>query len=108
MWRTHFCVPRRHSCRHTASGRKHGRSHECERGTQECVRHGTLPCAICCRRKCSVKIRRLATHSPEPLDLADVLADLRAAPASQPFSEGVCDLSARLSRALFTAEGSVA
>ena len=35
-------------------------------------------------------------------ELADILADIRAAPALSPFSPGVCDLAAKLSRALFT------
>ena len=34
VWRTHYCVPRPQSW-----GRVALRSHECERGTQECVRH---------------------------------------------------------------------
>src|SRR5580704_14829913 len=40
-WRTHSCVPCSHSCEHwyTVGGK---RSHECERGTQECVRHGVV------------------------------------------------------------------
>src|ERR1700721_1956122 len=37
-WRTHSCVPCSHSCEHLLS-RGWRRSHECERGTQECVRH---------------------------------------------------------------------
>jgi hypothetical protein len=49
-----------------------------------------------------VNIRRLAPHASEPVPLAAVLADLRSASALQPFSEGVCDLTAKLSRALFT------
>src|ERR1700722_9948226 len=46
LWRTHSCVPRWHSCRRpvcpqaTCHANLEGtRSHECERGTQECVRH---------------------------------------------------------------------
>ncbi len=45
-WRTHSCVPRAHSCARWVRGSNKGlmrekprRSHECERGTQECVRH---------------------------------------------------------------------
>ena len=46
-WRTHSCVPRPHSWGREGSGVRGGRwgrravqrSHECERGTHECVRH---------------------------------------------------------------------
>ena len=49
-----------------------------------------------------MKIRRLAPHAAEPVPLADLLADLRSAPPLKPFSDGICDLAARFSRALFT------
>jgi hypothetical protein len=49
-----------------------------------------------------VKIRRLAPAAEGHPDLADVLTDLRSAPPLQPFSDAVCDLAAKLSRALFT------
>src|ERR1700683_4615870 len=40
LWRTHSSVPRRQSCRRlVCSIRSNSRSHECERGTHECVRH---------------------------------------------------------------------
>jgi len=48
-----------------------------------------------------LNIRRLAPAAGL-VELTDVLADLRSAPAVQPFSEGVCDFTAKLSRALFT------
>src|ERR1700733_85014 len=38
MWRTRSCVPRRDSSRRLLRSDPE-RSHECERGTQECVRH---------------------------------------------------------------------
>jgi hypothetical protein len=38
MWRTHSCVPRARSCARLVVAQTR-RSHECERGTQECVRH---------------------------------------------------------------------
>ena len=42
-WRTHSCVQCSHSCEHKATGaRKLRRSHECERGTQKCVRYALL------------------------------------------------------------------
>jgi hypothetical protein len=48
MWRTHSCVPCRHSCRH--AGVVDARRDESRRGTQECVRHGSAmyiySCAI--------------------------------------------------------------
>jgi N-acyl-D-amino-acid deacylase len=37
-WRTHSCVPCSHSCEHLPV-QGTGRSHDCERGTHECVRH---------------------------------------------------------------------
>jgi hypothetical protein len=39
LWRTHSCVPCSHSCEHVFSPCHKTRSHECERGTLECVRH---------------------------------------------------------------------
>jgi hypothetical protein len=38
LWRTHLCVPRWRSCQRPGVRR----SHECERGTLECVRHHYL------------------------------------------------------------------
>jgi hypothetical protein len=40
-WRTHSCVQRSHSCERIGST-GHECSHECEHGTQECVRHGGI------------------------------------------------------------------
>src|ERR1039458_10794528 len=40
MWRTHSCVPRRHSCRRPLLQGAEASS-ETRRGTQECVRHGS-------------------------------------------------------------------
>jgi hypothetical protein len=37
-WRTHSCVPRRHSCRRLAF-RKTGVEMSLDTGTQKCVRH---------------------------------------------------------------------
>jgi len=51
-----------------------------------------------------VNIRRLAPAA-EPGELTDLLTGLRSAPPLQPFSEGVCDFAAKLSRALFTDPG---
>src|SRR5277367_602672 len=38
-WHTYFCVPCSHSCEHSVFAVTCWRSHECERGTQKCVRH---------------------------------------------------------------------
>jgi hypothetical protein len=48
-----------------------------------------------------MNIRRLAPAAGLT-ELTGILAGLRSAPALQPFSPGICDLAARLSRALFT------
>jgi hypothetical protein len=48
-----------------------------------------------------VNIRRLAPAAGLS-ELTDILADLRSAPALLPFSDGIRDLTAKLSRALFT------
>ena len=42
LWRTHSCVPLRTRANAWTMRRDlTRRSHECERGTQECVRHGS-------------------------------------------------------------------
>src|ERR1039458_8314189 len=48
MWRTHSCVPCRHSCRH--AGVVDARRDESRRGTQECVRHGSCPAKLPARQ----------------------------------------------------------